>query len=121
MFGAIDMNGGATCTISTPETIHPIDPKYLPGVCLPVVELSTAFAGGATLSAEECALLDAAYEGNTPVVIKCNIALQGYELTDCIAVWNRAVSAGIPIFTNQIGTIMLQLVNMGSAWQCNAQ
>lgn len=28
---------GEEFTVSTPETIHPIDPKFLPGVCLPVV------------------------------------------------------------------------------------
>ena len=34
---------GEEFTVSTAETIHPIDPKFLPGVCLPVVELSTVF------------------------------------------------------------------------------
>lgn len=36
-------NDCSLATISTPETIVPIDPKYLPGVCLPVVELETVF------------------------------------------------------------------------------
>ena len=37
---AVDQNGGSFIKVITPETIHPIDPKYLPGVCLPVVELN---------------------------------------------------------------------------------
>lgn len=38
--------GDRTILLSTTETIHPIDPKFLPGVCLPVVELSTVFVVG---------------------------------------------------------------------------
>lgn len=37
------------------ETIHPIDPKYLPGVCLPVVEIADITA----ITVEECANLAA--------------------------------------------------------------
>lgn len=39
--GAIDANGGSHITVSLPETVHTIDPKYLPGICLPVVEITT--------------------------------------------------------------------------------
>lgn len=47
----------------TKETIHPIDPKFLPGVCLPVVELTTVIdMDGTTISATnpDNALLHAA-------------------------------------------------------------
>ena len=58
---AEDFNCGNHITISETETIHPIDPKYLPGVCLPVVELSTVpTADGAALTAEETAQLSSA-------------------------------------------------------------
>lgn len=49
--------------------IHPIDPKYLPGVCLPVVELSTEpTVEGATLTKSESALMDAL--SGAPCIIK---------------------------------------------------
>ena len=42
------------------ETIHPIDPKYLPGVCLPLLELSTEpTTEGAELTEEEVAAINA--------------------------------------------------------------
>lgn len=48
-------------TINT-ETIVPIDQKFLPGVCLPVVELTTTpTAEGAALTAEETAQLANAF------------------------------------------------------------
>lgn len=45
------------------ETIHPIDPKFLPGVCLPVVEIADITA----ITAEESALLTAAI--GSPIVV----------------------------------------------------
>lgn len=41
------------------ETIVPIDPKYLPGVCLPVVELETVIENNAVLTAEESVMMAA--------------------------------------------------------------
>lgn len=56
------------------ETIHPIDPKFLPGVCLPVVELTTQpTAEGAPLTAEESANVQAALAMGVPCVVKFNI------------------------------------------------
>lgn len=55
------------------EKIHPIDPKYIPGAVLPVVEISTALAedGSSTeLSAEESAKLDEAAKDGIPCIIK---------------------------------------------------
>ena len=41
------------------ETIHPIDQKFLPGVCLPYVEITTQPSpDGAALTAEESAKMD---------------------------------------------------------------
>lgn len=70
---AVDQNGGSFIKITTPETIHPIDPKFLPGVCLPVVEIASApypESGTVELSAEESAKLDAAVAEGFPVVVK---------------------------------------------------
>ena len=65
------------------ETITPIDPKYLPGVCLPVVEIASAeypFSGDpVALSAEESAKFAAAAETGLPVVIK--LTLNSMSLT----------------------------------------
>ena len=65
------------------ETITPIDPKYLPGVCMPVVEITSAeypFSGDTVaLSAEESAKFAAAAETGLPVVIK--LTLNSMSLT----------------------------------------
>lgn len=54
------------------ETIHTIDPKFIPGAVLPVVELSTyPMPDGAPLTAEENAKLDA-LEG-MPCILKCTV------------------------------------------------
>lgn len=56
-----------------------IDPKYLPGVCLPVVELSeeTATAlfntGNAVCTVKEAAVFRAAKEALLPVVVATNL------------------------------------------------
>lgn len=43
--GAIDYNFGSHIIVSTPETVHTIDPKYISGVCLPVLNLSAETLG----------------------------------------------------------------------------
>lgn len=59
VYAFFDVTPSAFCKISTPETIHPIDPKYLPGVCLPVVKLSTELTEGVSvLTAEEAVAMD---------------------------------------------------------------
>ena len=60
------------------KTIVPIDPKFLPGVCLPVLELSQetmagVFASGnASCTAEEHAIIWGAYQALYPLIIKGN-------------------------------------------------
>lgn len=66
VMGFFDFNGGSRMEISTAATIHPIDPKFLPGVCLPVVELS----GAETLTTEEQAQLTACAKQGIPIVVK---------------------------------------------------
>ena len=48
------------------ETIHPIDPKFLPGVCLPVVETADINA----ITTAESAVFTAAAENGLPCVLK---------------------------------------------------
>lgn len=66
----MDVNNGTSCTVSTASTTVPIKPEYLPGVCLPVVELSTALTEeGAPLTTEESAKLTDAASRKLPCVI----------------------------------------------------
>ena len=75
----IDYSGGSHMKVETAETIHPIDPKFLPGAVLPVVELTTvATAEGAALTDEEKALVDAVMAKSIPFVLKCKL-YQGVE------------------------------------------
>lgn len=58
------------------ETIHPIDPKFIPGAVLPVVELSTEpTEEGAPLTEKESAAIQAAYDTGMPCVVKMNLQL----------------------------------------------
>lgn len=57
---------GYVTRIEFTETIHPIDPKYLPGVCLPVVEIADVTA----ITATESAAITAAAENGLPCVLK---------------------------------------------------
>lgn len=69
----VAINGATHVTISTPETITPISDKYLPGVCLPVVEITSAeysMENAVELSAKESAQFTAAAEASLPVVVK---------------------------------------------------
>lgn len=74
----LDTNGGQSVVIKTLETIHPIDQKFLPGVCLPVLKLSQEtmagiFASGnASCTAEEHAIIWGAYQALYPLIIKGN-------------------------------------------------
>lgn len=70
-FLALDYASGSHMKIVSEETIHPIDQKYLPGVCLPVVELTTEpTADGVELTAEESAKMDAVAENIMPFIVK---------------------------------------------------
>ena len=72
----LDGNYGSHMKIVGDETIHPIDQKFLPGVCLPVVEITSAAypeSGTVELSAEESVKLDAAVAEGFPVVVKMTI------------------------------------------------
>lgn len=55
------------------ETIHQIEAKYLPGVCLPVVELESVIENGVALSEADAVKLDEAAAIGTPVAISCSI------------------------------------------------
>ena len=104
--GAYDFNKGKTLTIAeVTETTTPIDPKYLPGVCLPVVELTTVgTSSGAALTAEESAKMDEAAALKLPCIIKNPIFTGVYMFTD---------SGGIISFGAFMGTTAFNVINMG--------
>ena len=85
------------------ETIHPIDPKYLPGVCLPVVELTTTVANDAAFTDEEKAALTSCL--GMPCVIKYNGAAE---------LFNYAVD-DFPLFFSASGCL---LVYNDGVWIC---
>lgn len=87
------------------ETIVPIDPKYLPGVCLPVVELSTTVASGAVFTAEENAKLTAAFAEGVPIVLNCSLDSQGegIKAESFAGVAYRAISDVMNMFVLYMG------------------
>lgn len=81
------------------EVIHPIDPKYIPGAVLPVVELSTDFSSGsAELSADETAQLASALETSDFALIKFPIEL---ALTNPLLV-TKGEEEGVAMFFARI-------------------
>lgn len=96
------------------ETIHPISDKYLPGVCLPVVELTTepGINGYATLTTDECSALNAAFEKKMPVV--CKFGLMGMTVSiPLMYIVNPADSSGY-LGTSPFGDLHLTVGNVGN-------
>lgn len=70
-------NCGLTVSLYDNEEVivHTIEPKYLPGVCLPVIEVESTSV--TTLTEEQNAVLLAAAEAGTPVVLRINRGNRG--------------------------------------------
>lgn len=122
---SVDATEQVTVTVEIiAETIVPIDPKYLPGVCLPVVRLSTTFKPSSQFTDEESKILTAAFEKNTPVVIMCNVDVDNFgTLENTALVWCPAISGNFQAFAASLGGLMLQIVDIDSSgkWLCNVQ
>lgn len=104
------------------ETIHPIDPKYLPGVCLPVVELETAVTSTqAALSEEDGAQMDTL--NGEPAVLKLVAIVNGAEwaLRGIAACTNVNGILVYSITSYVEGTLLVLLMNAGNGWvaACN--
>ena len=97
------------------ETTTPIDQKYLPGVCLPVVELSTepGFGSGAKLTSTECAALNDAFNDQMPIVCKCS--LMGITLSVPMLYVNSPSTSSGYMGMSGVGDISLTLQDDG-AW-----
>ena len=96
------------------ETIHTIDPKFLPGVCLPVVELSTA-VGGALTEAESAKLNEVAATG-LPCVIR--FTFEGMQMA---AAFSFTDMGGFPMYSHTFGTMFIQIISDGTEWSANAE
>lgn len=106
-------NGRFTMTYSQ---IHTIDPKYLPGVCLPVVELSTTIENDALLTDAENAALYAAAESKMPIIIKGDVKTSGGTYTDMAAIATFAIFWDIPVFLASVGGITAEFSTVSGSW-----
>ena len=96
------------------ETITPIDQKYLPGVCLPVVELSTVVTEeGAELTAEESALMDKVAAMDVPIVAKMHL-LSTENTTQLLM--SRTTEAGFLVFNGLSIGGYVYITNQSGAW-----
>lgn len=97
------------------ETIHPIDPKYLPGVCLPVVELSTVASDTQTnLTAEEAEKIKAL--NGAPCIIKCNISVGGMQISGAAQMSAMELGDGVYTYGCYLGFAMLSVNNESGEW-----
>jgi hypothetical protein len=105
----VDANNGKTASVSAiTETIVPIDQKYLPGVCLPVVEIADISA----ITAEEGAELGKHI--GIPVVIK--VTIDG-TLNCCIFNYTYVDAYRMHLYGTTIGTDAVILTsNDGVSW-----
>ncbi len=112
--------GEHTVYVELPDTNHPIDPKYLPGVCLPVVKLSTTVESGATFTDVENTALNEAFEKNSPIALRCNIQMGNILATDCrlaCVAFSMPNTKGI---SASFGAVVIEFYsNNGGAWSVN--
>lgn len=101
------------------ETIHPIDPKFIPGAVLPVVELTTPpTEEGAPLTEAECAILDEVYATGMPVVVRFVAAVSEVGTAQYGAVFTQTNIFGSKALAFDGGGIIFQLldINENTPW-----
>lgn len=101
--------------IKLAETIHPIDKKYLPGVCLPVVELGTLpFDGSSTITDET--VINALDNSETPLL--AHFDANGVATT--YALVSKCASSDIVMWLGSFvleGVTILRLQKTDGQWQ----
>lgn len=101
------------------DVIHPIDPKYLPGAVLPVVELETPMPNGtepAELSAADSAKMDAILAaGSVPFMMKMKNEETGFSAALVMSGLVIA-EAGIGMFSSVVTSQTINLTNADGAW-----
>ena len=117
-----DAQAGTRCKVY--ETIRTIDPKFLPGVCLPVVELSGTLTTSDAVAEEDCAKLKAAHGSNLPVVIKSDAIINNTRYADSALIYISGTMPdnGVMFFVASLGTIQLQILSNddGETWNAYA-
>lgn len=102
------------------KTIHPIDPKFIPGAVLPVVELSTTVTSGATFTDAENAALTNAFESGLPVVFKGNFELDGVSFSNVATVGQSATLVTTNAFVVYQGTNTYTFIQQNDGtWRVN--
>lgn len=106
------------------ETIHLIDPKYLPGVCLPLVELSTVITEeGVTLTDAEKAQVSEVATG-LPFVVKAKVHHADGSDFPINAVLNCADFYDYKVYSVAFDgfgiTYKIGLLGIGEEWTANA-
>lgn len=98
-------------SVTFPETVHTIEPKYIPN-CIPMVELTTELkeTENAQFSAEESAKLTEAYETGLPVCLK--MKADGYQ-TSCVAM---RIEEGDGVLAGYVAGGMYVLMRGESSW-----
>lgn len=115
---AIDSRSGKSISVSTPAT--PIDPKFLPGVVLPVVELETEIPMTNTetvlTNGDDISELEKAATENQPIIIK----FRADNGSVCSVNFVRFDWEGQVVFTasfyNTINQIGMVIGKLGGVW-----
>ena len=98
------------------ETIHPIDKKYLPGVCLPVIELSEETKANLVanigtdqpVTDSEKAFFLAAKEAMTPCVVTANLSAYGMAFAAALNLGGTYdANTFVPTFSGNAGAFIL--------------
>jgi hypothetical protein len=122
LYAYFDRVPSAFCRVSTAETVVPIKPEYLPGVCLPVVELSTAIIPDGNIVAlteAECNALTATAATGLPIVLKLRL---GDQKLSAIAFRATDIENELPMYLFQFSTIGVNIFcNSSSYWEAVTQ
>ena len=96
------------------KTIHPISPKFLPGLCLPLVEFTTPMDIGCVLNAEDSAKLDAA--GGSPIIGKFTLQIESDYPFDVQGVMYTFSYGDEFIYLIPILASVLAIASYGGQW-----
>ena len=105
LYGFCEGNAAYIAKISFAETIHPIDPKYLPGVCLPVVDINIVSAsvseGYFVFDTESCDNLTSAWQKQMPIVMRVSylgapseVFIASIRVDDSIPIYHGYMQGG---------------------------
>lgn len=127
--GCVDENDHTCSIMGEAETVHTIDPKFIPGAVLPVVDLSVETisaminAGETTAKDEEAAAIISAKEQGKAICINATVGLRKFStfanlvptaLVNHDVVYKADFGAGIvQIITNDDGTVTIKFTANG--------